>query len=361
MDNKKKTLMLVMGLVSGMVLVYGLDVLTTKYPATLRHDFQPWRILHYRLEARIDNLTVLEKDGRKVPARYRYTEEMDLRCYYYHAPDNWQQVVMMELAPRKIVPESITVDGSDATAQIGPGYARRVPPAWYLFYDFSKKGEVFGQRRAVAIRDMIVSTYYVRRLPKGITYTSNTWSGSLDMGPFITSYEWCFDDLRIVSKDESLADISGSGEFFVELPGGDRGRKLGSYTYSYTLGIGNARGYIREASGSFDLRSGEGGTGTSYREEFTQKLVSVEEIEPGLQRRASEQFAALRKVVELKELGDARAFHDGLVTWLRRFPDSTLWDKLFVLLNSLRTSCGEEPFEKEDFLGSPRERPRKNK
>jgi hypothetical protein len=236
-----------------------------------------------------------------------------------------------------------------------------VPPAWYVFYDFSKKGKIFGQRRAAAIRDMIVSTYYVRRLPENLAYTSNTWSGSLDMGPFITSYEWCFDDLRIVSKDESLAEISGSGEFFVELPGGDRGRKLGSYTYSYTLGVGNALGYIREASGSFDLRSGEGGAGTSYREEFTQKLVSVEEIEPALQRRVSGQLAALRDVVELKELGDARVFHDGLVAWLRRFPDSTLWNNILALLNNLRASCGEEPFKKEDILGSPQGRHRKNK
>lgn len=351
MDNKKKTLMLVMGLVSGIVLVYGLDVLTARYPAALRHDFQPWRILRYSVEAQIDNLTVLEKGGRKVPARYRYTEEMELRCYYYHAPGNWQQVVMMELAPKKIVPKSITVDGADATEQIGPRYAARVPPAWYVFFDFSKSGEIAGQRRAAAIRDMIVSTYYVRRLPKGITYTSNTWSGEADMGPFITSFEWRFDNLRIVGKDKSLADISGSGGFFEELPGGGRGRELGSYTYCYTLGIGSAQGYIREAEGSFDLRSSEGGGGTSYREEFVQKLVSVEEIPPGLQKRVSEQLAALREVVELKELGDARAFHDGLVTWLRRYPDSALWDKLFALLNSLRVSCGEEPFEREDILG----------
>ena len=146
------------GLVSGMVFVYGLDLLTAKLPAKLRYHFQPWKVLRYEVEAEIDNLTVLNRNGRKVPVRYQYTEKMELNYYFYHATRTGNRVIMMELMPVKITPKSITLDGRDATQELGPSLYRRMPPPKYTFFDFEDYGEINGLRRSAGIRDMIVST-----------------------------------------------------------------------------------------------------------------------------------------------------------------------------------------------------------
>ena len=351
----KKALLLALGAISGMAFIFGLDVLTARLSAKLRHDFKSWNILRYDLEAKIDNLTVMERDGRNVPVRYRYTEEMQLNCYCYHTPTTWKRVVMMELLTKKITSESITVNGTDATLEIGPAFARRLPAPGYLFLDFDKYGEIASQRRAAGIRDMIVSTYSVRRLPRETAYTRDTWSGEVDMGPFITSYKWRFNGLQTRKDGDNLADIGGGGEFFEEGPGGARGDRLGSYTYAYTLGVKRKGGYIRQAEGSFDLRSRQGDSGTSYREKFVQKLSSIDEIPTMRQRDLAEQFEALREVLKQEELGDARAFHNSLVSYLRQYPGSLLWENLLALLNGLRIKCGEEPVDREDILEEPEE------
>jgi hypothetical protein len=344
-----------LGVISGMVFVYSLDLLTTRLPATLHHDFQHWKILRYHLVAQIDNLTVIDKKGKKVPLRNQYAEEMDLNCYFYHAIQTGRRLVMMELVPKKIVPKSITVAGRDETRQRGPKFAARAPAPWYLFLDFADDGAIECQRRTAGIRDMIVSTYCVRRLPKGKIFTRDTWSGEVDMGPFITTYRWRFDDLKSPEPRKKRAYINGEGDFFEELSAAGRGEKLGSFTYSYTLGVGRAEGYIRKAEGSFDLRSRKSGTGISYREEFVQKLVEVKRIPPAAQNTIRQQLEELKEIFEQEKLGDYQAFHDGLFVYLRRFPGSPFWNNLLILLNDLRTKCGEKPATEEDIFGKPKQ------
>jgi hypothetical protein len=349
MDSKKSFLM-VLGVIAGMVFVWGLDFLTTRYPAKLRFDFLPWKVARYSIIAEIDSLTVMDKEGGKVPLRNRYAEEMELSCYYFNMKKTGKRVMMLELLSKKIEPKSITVAGVDETAQRGPKFAARMPAPWYVFLDFEKDGAIKGQRRTAGIRDMIVSTYFVRRLPKGQILTGDTWSGDVDMGPFITTYKWQFDELRFTRERERLADISGEGEFYEELSGGGKGEKLGSYTYSYTIDLGRNKACIRRGGGSFDLQSRKLGTGTSYRENYKQKLLRVESIPPESQKQMREQFEMLKEVVEQKELGDLQAFHDGLYFFLRRYPGSPLWDNILILLDDLRVKCGEEPATKEDIL-----------
>lgn len=348
--DRKKTLLMFLGVISGMVFVWGLDILTARLPADLKHDFMHWKVLSYDVKAQIDTLRVVQKERGRVPVRYVYSEDMELNFYHYHTPRAGRRTVMMELVTKKLTPKSITVGGSDATGQLGPGFAADVPPPWYVFFDFEEYGAIEGQRRAAGVRDMIVSTYYVRRLPRKTVLTRDTWSGEVDMGPFITTYNWRFDRLE-VAEEGKLADISGEGEFFEELPGGGRGKQIGSYGYSYNLGIARNKHYAKKAEGLFDLSPREADAGTSYREEFTQLLTSVRPIPSGAQMELAVQLEALRGVVELRELGDARAFHGGLLAYLRTYDGSPFWDKLFAVLNALRVDCKEEPLTKDDILG----------
>ncbi len=354
-DNKqpmdsKKAFILLMGVVSGIIFVLTLDVFTKQFPARLRYHFTAWKTARYDVKAKVDLLTVLEKQGRKVPVRYVYTEDMDLNFYYYHAPRTGRLSVMMERLTRSIAPEAITVDGRDETKKLGPGFARRLPAPWYEFLDFDAHGALKCQRRGTSIRDMIFSTYCVRRLPKKIIYTGDTWSGEVDAGTLLTTYTWEFDNLEISGDKVQLAEIAGSGEFFGKKPGGGRSTSMGSYTFSYTLGVGRNEGYMRRAKGSFDLQSRELGAGASYREEFTQELVSMDDIDQHARQGMAVQLEALREIFTEHDMGDAKAFHDGLRSYLRRYQNSPLWDNLFTILNDLRVKCELEPLTKEKLL-----------
>jgi len=351
--NSTKTMLMFLGLISGMVFVYSLDVLTATIPAELEHHFKSYRILRYDITAEIDNLTVLEKGGRKVPVRYKYGEDMELNCYYFHTKHTGRRVVMMELISKKIRPESIEVAGKDETARLGPGFARRVPPPGYIFLNFEQIGLIPGQRRASTIRDMIVSTYHVRSLKKGQTFTKDVWEGEMDMGPFVTTYKWRFNNLKFDEKKDQVADISGGGEFYAELPDGVKGKKLGSYTYSYTIGVGvrnKHEGYIRNAEGSFDIASQYAEMGTSYREKFVQKIKAIESVPRNSMDKFRDEMENLKNVMAKETLGDTQAFHDGLVMHLRTHPESPIWENLLALLNGLREKCGEEPVSRKDIL-----------
>ncbi len=346
MDNKK-TIMVAIGVLCGIMFVYGLDIMTARWPAELRYHFLQGKVIRYDVQAGIDNLTLLQKGGRRVPVRYTYTEHMQLNFYFYHAPRTGRRTMVMELLSKKIVPEQITVDGKDRTASLATGFAKRTPPPWYLFFTFEEAGVRAGLCHASRVRDMIVSTYYVRTLPKGTARTRDRWSGEIDMGPFITTYNWRFDKLRL--EENNLADVSGGGEFFQELPGGGKGASLGSYAFSYTLGTGREQGYVREAKGSFDIISKEVGERISYREEFVQKLAGVDKLPNKRIRRTAQELEDLRQAVAREEEGDAQAFHDSLLAHLLKHRDSLLWDNLFTLLNDLRAKCGFEPVKREEL------------
>jgi hypothetical protein len=355
--DKKKTLILVLGVVCGMVFVYGLDVMTTSMPAKLQYKFLPWGILRYEVEARIDNLTVMKKDGSDVPVRYRYAESMEINYYFYSELSTGRRIVVMELLSKEIRPESIVVKGEDRTEEMGPGFAASTPAPTYLFFDFRETGVEPGRRKAAGIRDMIVSSYYTRLVPRETIHTGDTWSSEMDMGPFTTTYEWSFDSLNLIGPGKTEAAVSGHGEFIADEAEGGKGGNLGSFDYSYTIGIWPDDCYVKEAKGSFDLTARKGSTGTSYREEFTQKLVEKGHIPPELQESVRQEFESLKSVLAKEELGDAKVFHDSLVAHLRRFPQSIFWDRLLLYLNDLRVKCGSEPVTREELLSGEMDKP----
>jgi hypothetical protein len=348
--DSKKAFILLMGVVFGMVFVLTLDVFTKRFPARLQYHFVSWKVARYDVKAKVDLLTMLEKQGRKVPVRYVYTEEMDLNFYYYHAPRTGQLSLMMERLTRKITPESITVDGKDETKKHGPAFAKRLPAPWYEFQNFNKHGMLKCQRHRAEIRDMIFSTYCIRHLPKKIIYTGDTWSGEKDMGALVTTYTWEFENLLTPKDSAQLARVTGYGEFFDKQAGGGKGTSQGTYTFSYTLGIGRKEGYIRQAQGTFDLHSRELGAGASYREEFTQDLISMENLDTQAHREMSAEITALKEVFTEHDMGDAKAFHNGLVAHLRAHRDSPLWENLLDILNDLRVKNKLKPVDRDKLL-----------
>jgi hypothetical protein len=282
---------------------------------------------------------------------------MEMNYYFYNALRTGARIVVMELVSKEIVPESIEVSGEDRTREMGPAFARRKPAPTYLFFELDETGVKPGSRRAAGIRDMIVASYYTRIVPRETIYTGDSWSGESDMGPFTTAYEWTFESLGITAESKREAVVSGSGEFLLDNAGNESGAKLGSFTYSYTIGIWPDDCFVKQAEGSFDLNSRREGSGTSYREEFVQKLVKLDRVLPQQQERLCEEFESLRQVLAKEELGDAKLFHDSLVAHLRRYPDSVFWNRLLLYLNDLRVKCGSEPATREEILSGEIDRP----